>query len=275
MMDPDRVRRAVALAVLSASLGACGETTISITDPPAMDAGPPPLDLERGLLAYLPLDETEAGMPALDASGHGHDGTPSATPPTPSLSVPPTGLVNPRSLSFSGDAQYLDLGNPPTLDIAGSMTISAWVRLSSLEGFQNIVAHGWHHDPDEEVALRVQGVGVVPLEAGGVEEPAYEFVAWEGVDHRVRFTVPAGDVDSWHHLCGVYDGDVYRLYRDGERVAEERDTFAPTQVGAAWGVGGRVGELDIDRRYLNGMIDEVRIYERALSDEEVRALFKR
>jgi hypothetical protein len=241
----------------------CGETKISITDP-----------VQERLLLYLPLDETEVGAVAVDTSGNGHDGTPSADPPTPSVSVPPTGFPNGRSLSFSGTNQFLDLGNPPGLDIEGPVTISAWVRLLSHDGFRNIVAHGWTHEPNHELALRVQGPGAVPGEPG-VPSPVYEFVTWDGANHSALAPIPEGDLDAWHHLCGVYDGARYRLFRDGQLLAEQADPVAPMRVEQAWSIGARGMPGGFDPRYLRGMVDEVRIYGRALSDAEVRALFRR
>jgi hypothetical protein len=267
-----------AAPLLVAALPCCGETTIFVTDATggSGDAGPPPVDLELGLLAYLPLDETEAGALALDVSGNGHHGTPSVTPPVPSLSVPPTGFPNPRSLSFDGAQQFLDLGRPPGLDIAGALTLSAWVRVEATDGFRNIIAHGWHRGPDQEVALRVQD----NLELVVQPEPLYGFLAWDGDDHGAFAVIPEGDVDSWHHLCGVYDGAGYRLYRDGQLMAEEVDPVAPLIVEEAWAIGARgmpdpTMPGDFNTRSFDGMIDDVRIYGRALSEAEVRALFRR
>jgi len=42
-----------------------------------------------------------------------------------------------------------------------------------------------------------------------------------------------------HHLAGVYAGETYKLYRDGELIAEQADDFAPTPVDAPWAIGGR------------------------------------
>jgi hypothetical protein len=268
---------AVMLAFSIAPLPACGETTIAITDPVRAepDAGPP-VDLELGLLVYLPLDETEAGALASDASGNGHDGTPTPDPPVPSQSVPPTQFPNPRSLSFDGTQQFLDLGRPPGLDIVGPMTLSAWVRVGATDGFRNIIAHGWHRDPDQEVALRVQD----NIELVVQPSPLYSFLGWDGDDHAAIAVIPDGDIDSWHHLCGVYDGESYLLYRDGELVAEQADAIAPIRVEEAWAVGARgmpdpTMPGDFDPRCFGGMIDEVRIYGRALSGVEIRELFAR
>jgi hypothetical protein len=243
------------------ALFACGETTISI-DAPAPEPEPPDIDLERGLLLYLPFDETEAGATAVDASGNGHDGTPSATPPTPSPSVPPVGFPNPSCLSFDGTDELVDLGNPATLDFPGNITVSAWVRPVALDGYRNIVAHGFRYMPSAELALRIH-------------DGVYEFTAWNAVDHRATASVPPGDVDNWHHIVGLYDGVSYRLFRDGEPLAEQAIDFAPIEVDAPWAVGGRSTTMPPEDRFFSGLIDEVRVYGRALSPDEVRALFRR
>jgi hypothetical protein len=242
------------------ALAACGETAISITNPETEPETE--VDLERGLLAHFPFDEAEAGTEALDASGNGHHGTPSANPPTPSLSVPPVGFPNRHSLSFDGVDQLVDLGNPESLNVAGNATLSAWIRPLELDGFRNIVAHGFHWMPDGELALRIV-------------DDDYEFMAWNGTDHMASAQVPPGDVDNWHHLAGVYDGETYRLYRDGELIVVHPDAFAPERVEAPWAIGGRSATMPLGDRPFAGLIDDVRIYGRALSDEEVRALFRR
>jgi hypothetical protein len=239
-------------------LPACGETAISITSPESETE----VDLERGLLAHFPFDEAEAGTEAVDASGNGHHGTPSANPPTPALSVPPVGFPNPRSLSFDGVEQLVDLGNPESLDVSGNVTLSAWIRPLALDGVRYIVAHGFHWMPDGELALRIL-------------DEDYEFNAWDGTDHMASAQVPPGDVDNWHHVAGVYDGETYRLYRDGELIVAHPDDFGPERVEAPWGIGGRSATIPVDGRFFAGLIDDVRIYGRALSDEEVRALFRR
>jgi hypothetical protein len=233
---------------------ACGKTTINITDDE-----PPRADLESGLIAYLRFDETEAGVPAIDASGHGHDGTPSPSAPTPDVSVPPVGFSNPRSLAFNGSDQLLDLGSPPDLDVSGPVTFAAWIRALETDGYRNIIAHGYRTGPNQDLSLRIH-------------DGVYEFTTWNGVDHWARGAITPGDVDTWHHLVGTYDGQSYRLYRDGSLIQEAPDSFAPEQLDAPWAVGGRTTAVPLDPRRFSGSIDEVRIYDRALSADEVRAL---
>jgi len=249
-----------AVLALGVQLLACGETAITIeTGGPRP---PPSVDLDDGLIAYWPFDEIEAGTTVVDASGHGHTGTPSPNPPQPSLSVPPVGFANARSLSFDGVEQLVDFGNPESLDISGNVTLAAWIRPAALDGYRNVVAHGFRYMPSRELALRVA-------------DSAFQFLAWDSVDHLASAPVPAGDLDDWHHLAGVYDGRSYRLYRDGELVAEHADDYAPATVASPWAVGGRAETEPAEARYFSGCIDDVRIYERALSADEVRALSRR
>jgi hypothetical protein len=238
---------------LALALVACGETTIDIENRERK------FDLEAGLITYLRFDETEAGMVAVDSSGHGHDGMPSTSAPLPDLSVPPVGFANPRSLAFNGTDQLIDLGNPPDLDISGQLTLAAWVRTVDTNGYRNVIAHGFRWEPPQELSLRIH-------------EGRYEFTAWNSVDHQAVAAMIPGDVDTWHHLAAVYDGQSYRLYRDGSLLNEQAESFMPIKVDAPWAVGGRSVTDPADGRHYSGSIDEVRIYERALSEDEVRAL---
>jgi Concanavalin A-like lectin/glucanases superfamily len=223
--------------------------------------GGSPVNLDMGLLLYLTLDENEAGATARDLSGYSHDGEPSNPPPLPSQETPPVGFTNARSLEFDG-TQLLDLGNPDSLNVEGEITIAAWVRPLALDGYRNIVAHGFRWDPSQELMLRIS-------------DEHYEFLAWDNNDHGARAPVPPGDVDNWRHLAGVYDGRMYRLYRDGELMAAVEDSFAPTRVDAPWAIGGRAALEPEQPRPFVGYIDDVHIYGRALSAAEVRALFRR
>jgi hypothetical protein len=249
-----------AIGTLAITLSACGETTITIDAPETKPDGE--IELERGLVAHLRFDETEAGSEAQDASGYGHHGTPSASPPTPSLDVPSVGFANPRSLAFDGVEQLIDLGNPASLDVSGNVTLAAWIRPLAIDGYRSIVAHGFRLEPNGELSIRIY-------------EEDYEFTFWDGMDHMASAPIPPGDVDTWHHLVGVHDAGAYRLYRDGELVVEHPDTVVPTQIDAAWAVGGRSATTPpSEERFFAGLIDEVRIYGRALSRDEVRALFR-
>jgi hypothetical protein len=237
------------LGVVLASGSACSNTTLDLFDP------------DLGLLAHWALDEDQAGASASDDSGFGHPGTPSANPPAPTTNVPPVHFPDPYSLSFNGQDQWLEMGNPELLNLGGTITMAAWIRPGAVDSYRNIVAHGYRWDPNFGLALRVYS-------------GAYQFTYWDGSDHLASAPVPAGDAGTWIHLCGVFDGATYSIYRNGALAAATADGTAPSaDVDAVWAIGARAPQAGsgVDYRFA-GQIDDVRLYGRALSAAEVQAL---
>jgi hypothetical protein len=104
----------------------------------------------------------------------------------------------------------------------------------------------------------------------------YQVASWDGVNHEAQAAIPPGDVGTWVHLCGVYDGTTYLLYRNGELVASQIDAVGAIAVDAPWAIGARPSSVPPDaNRFYGGLLDEVRIYNRALSPDEVLALSRR
>ena len=72
---------------------------------------------------------------------------------------------------------------------------------------------------------------------------------------------------TWRHICGTNDGTTSRLYIDGvldASATESVSSLQPTVTFGHWQGG---------TRYLNGLIDDVRIYNRALSPDEIKRLY--
>ncbi len=232
--------------------GACTNTTLDLFDP------------DVGLVAHWALDEAQPGSTAVDSSGFGSQGTPSANPPTPTTDVPPVHFRDPYSLAFNGKDQWIDLGNPAILNLGGPISMAAWVRPTALDDYRDVVAHGYRWDPSYNLALRIYS-------------GAYQFTYWDSVDHMASAPVPAEDVGSWVHLCGVFDGTSYYVYRNGALVGSTSDATAPVAVsGAIWAIGARAPQPTGGANYLlQGQIDDVRIYGRALSGAEVETLYRR
>ncbi|HEX2657349.1 MAG TPA: LamG domain-containing protein [Polyangia bacterium] len=250
--SPARLRATLALAVLSSAVGAgCGDATLDLFDP------------DLGLLAHWALDERQAGSVAVDSSGFGLDATPSANPPTPTSDVPSVTFHDPASLSFNGQDQWLDVGNPPLLNAGGKISIAAWIRPTSIDGYHVVLAHGFRNSPYFELSLRIK-------------DGRYEFTYWNTVDHEGAADIPASDVGTWVHLCGVFDGGQYILYRNGIQAASTADTSTPpANIDAPWAIGARIAPPDPPSRLFQGGVDDVRVYGRALSAAEVGALARR
>jgi hypothetical protein len=76
-------------------------------------------------------------------------------------------------------------------------------------------------------------------------------------------------VGVWVHIAGVYDGKAWLLYRNGRLEASQTDSTGAVLVRAPWYVGAASPG---NGRYFNGSIDDVRLYDRALTAAGVASL---
>jgi hypothetical protein len=206
-----------------------------------------------GLVLALGFNEA-SGTTALDSSGSGLNGT-----IREAVRVP--GKFG-GALSFDGVNDWvtvLDTTASP-LDLTTGMTIEAWVNPAAMSGWETAV-------------LKERGVGLLsyalyandgaPL-AGGVAAPA-GYVRAGGVDQPVRGTSPL-PTGTWTHIATTYDGVNQNFYVNGVLVAT-RAQSGPMAVGnGALRIGGNAS---FTGEFFEGLIDEVRVYNRALTADEI------
>lgn len=204
----------------------------------------------EGLVGQWSLDEFVGGR-SPDATQFGNTATlaggPAVVAPSP---------AGGQALSFDGLNDRVALGNPGVLNFSGRIAIAAWIRPTATNGIRNIVAHGHHLSPNAEVALRINN-------------GRYEVLSWNGTNHLVSADIPAGDLNNWVHLVGVYDGTFWQLYRNGVQIAVGSRPVGAVTVNSDWAIGARGTGTE---RFFQGDIDEVRIYNRALTAAEVASL---
>jgi hypothetical protein len=214
--------------------------------------------LNDGLVGWWKLDET-SGTTAADQSGYGNTGTWSvAATPTISSTVAPTSYANARSLSFNGTDNYAWASTSTSLQISGAITVSAWIKTSSVAACPIIASNyyggqvGWF--------LYVDGA-TGHLAFDGRPTAAYQHVAGT---HTVND-------NAWHHVVGQREGAAWRVYVDGALDGETTtgsaggsiDAGLPIQIGG----GSQVGCDSYA-----GLIDDLRIYSRALSLSDIASL---
>jgi hypothetical protein len=162
---------------------------------------------------------------------------------------------------FDGVDDYVEIAPPPALS-AGGLTVSAWARYDprDLRGWTNcIVAQDDGNDEDQSrrvFQLSTLGGHIVWHRMVGARDPMFRW--------RVR-------PDVWCHVAAVHDRGVNRLYVDGflQDTVEHRLWVHETEPMYI----GRKGTPE-PYFYFRGAIDDVRIYDRALKDAEVEALFR-
>lgn len=218
-------------------------------DAAAPDAGADAGDPCRapGLLAYWRLDEG-TGTKAHDCSPGAHDGTITGATWAP-------GKIGPGALAFTGDA--VDFGNPPAFQLTGAMTVSAWVLTNATTTSGRILSKSSQSDRGWELNLETNGT----LEFK-IARDAFNYV-------QVARAFPA---KQWKHVAGVYEpGAAIRLYVDGAEVAASTSNVPAQQRSSRLNVTMGAMPNETCCR-LDGLIDDVRLYGRALGAAEVRAL---
>ena len=165
------------------------------------------------------------------------------------------------AVGLDGSDDHVDVG-AAVVDTTKSYTVSAYVRLDSSSGIQTVLSQDGN---------RVSGFFL------------------QIKDGRWAFAVPSGDSDSfvagrassssgvlagvWTHLVGVHDGeaDELRLYVNGEQ--DGTAAFASPWSAAGSLVFGRGKYQGGSVDFLDGRIDEVRTYDRALTSNEIAELY--
>ena len=237
-----------------AALGLFGMTIVITIAPVASTAGS--LNSSDGLVGYWDFEGAMAGV-AFDASGHGNDGW-VFIEPSAMTTIPEGPPEFGQSLHFDGSS-YVEIPHSSELNITGQITLSAWIKVAAFDrDWQSVVTKGdsaWRLGRDRDTNFvrfscdGLQGLGPRPGVTG---------------------TVDVND-GQWHHVAGVYDGQTLRLYTDGNLDA----------AAVAWGTIATngfpvmIGEnAEMLGRGFVGEIDEVRIYDYGLNDDEIGGLIR-
>jgi len=228
--------------------------------------------LAGGLVAHYPLDEG-TGTTAADASGKGHDGifSPTAANEGGITWITP-GLMGTSAIDVNGaSGSLIDIGTWDPAAGTGQLTLSLWVRWSGLRiGLdQGLIGKrdDWATD-----GLRFMFVIDTPGNNSGIALRQFS-AADTDVNSVNGIMLPY--IGRWAHVAATFDGTTARIYLNGGEIASGPFTLgaktdASMAIGntngiAGWG-GGRCPEV------YNGDMDEVRIYNRALSPAEIAYL---
>lgn len=214
-----------------------------------------------GLVGYWKLDEVDTNGVALDSSAIGNHGTYGAPAPLVSSATPPAvQFANPYCLEFSGVDQQVTIPNIPTYvwTNTSSFTLTAWAYVPALGGqYHAVLAHEVASNPPG--VFDYCGIWLTPS-----NEWSFEPTSQPGPGVTSPATV------GWHHVAAVQDGvtNIRRLYVDGV-LSANTEPAAFCNNAAAFHIGA---SDDGTRDFWDGRIDEVRIYNRALTQAEVANL---
>ena len=205
-----------------------------------------------GLIAHWSFDEN-AGSNSTDHSQNGNDLTISNAGWTSGISQ--------SGLYFNGVNDFVQVPSTPSLNIAlDAVSISVWLKLEELPS-QMPGSYGPIYDSDDDYY-------VLYLDKGN-EELRFKVKDDNGLTSRPGISESDLSLNEWIHVAGVYNGKEAMIYLNGELM----DSHTTTGIGEL-GLNQNAEIGRNDGNYFKGSIDELRIYERPLTQQEVLKHFE-
>ena len=213
--------------------------------------------LNRIALGFTPLEdrtllslvaafgfEEGTGLTVSDVSGLGHTGTISGASWTTS------GKFG-NALSFNGTSNWVTISDANDLDLTTAMTLEAWVNPTTVNSASRDVIYKGNDNYYLE-ATTTNG----SLPAGG---------AIVGSSYAEAYGTATLPTNTWTHLAATFDGTTLRLYVNGAQVSSVAKAGSIVTSTNALQIGGD----SIHGQYFAGLIDDVRVYNTALSQSEI------
>ena len=202
-------------------------------------------DIPVGVISHWKFDEAQGSI-AYDSAGNNHGNVYGAQWTTGQIG---------GALDFDGFNDYVDCGNNASLNINAKVTITVWVNTNDAGNFQ--------HNPyvtkgDRSYAIK------------HYMDNSLQFFIYDGEWNVAWFGVDSSFNGFWHHLAGTYDGSSLKLYVDGQlrRTTAHVGPIASSEYNVNIGRNAQATSRSYD-----GLIDEVAIYNRALSAGEIQELY--
>jgi len=187
----------------------------------------------------------EASGTITDDSGEGNDGSYNGA------GYGSTGIIN-DAIDFDGTDDEITVLDDNSLDFATEVTASAWIYLDSVSGWQSF----FHKNTDTSDHLEVY------------------FEQNNGVLHNydtIETSAAVLTAGQWHHIAYTADATRERLYVDGQIVADEVVEFGGMSNNNSLYIGGSGGGGE----QVDGRMDEIAMWDRALSSTEIDDIYRR
>ncbi len=209
-------------------------------------------------IGYWKFDEGE-GETAYDYSGNGNNGTVyigsggSQTSTSTAWSNGSAGKIN-GSLNFDGTDDYIDINH--SISFPDNLTISGWFKTSA-SGLNQTIFFANSSSAADRIQVRIHNSNVINvLTDNSANWPSYDIMGTKIVTDG-----------NWHHFTFVQENTQLYLYIDGELDTTEEistnSSFISTNNKISYYISGNT-------QTFNGQIDEVKIWNYALTPEEVK-----
>ena len=207
-------------------------------------------DLKNNLVLYLPMDEI-TGATVKDYSKYANDGTET------DVTIQKGEFIG-NSLDFNGTSSFVNCGSDASLNVGNVgdiYSLSSWFKTNAA------------------------GEKTIAMKWGGTLQPLRVFVyttatvyLYDGANTSSLSSTVALNDGVWHHIAAVIDREnIINLYIDGHfDNSGGENTVGDLRVANDLCVGVRLGVGS----YFNGYIDELRLYKKSLTHEEILAIYR-
>jgi len=206
----------------------------------------------EGLVAYYSFDDGTA----TDNSGNGHEGLIHGA-------VAISGISG-DALFFDGTNDYINISDSPDLN-PPSFTIGAWVKFT-----------GYGNDYQHIISKHVNYLGVREGYCLQYMKISKNLNFFTGTGGSIYNHVNSGIIEpgDWHYIVGTFDGSEKRLYIDSSLIGTSSTNVVHSPNDLIIGCGGQFGSQSPQfSDFFLGSIDEVIVYDKALSDGEVLNIY--
>lgn len=212
------------------------------------------VDVTAGRVGHWKFDEL-SGNTAYDSSGSFANATSTSFPTRLEDSQCQVG----KCFSLNGGNNYIAAGNSSIFDLTSEGSVSIWVKIpSSWTGgtYPNVVskgaAYGWDTNGWSLYIFQDNRIGI-GFRNGGVTDVL-------NFSNSIK--------DEWTHIVGTWDGTTMSMYQDGVLKNSKPQNISPATTTVDLEIGRGVSH------YFGGLLDDVRVYNRTLTEQEIKNLYE-
>jgi hypothetical protein len=189
------------------------------------------------------------GVTTTDLSGSGNTGT------LQTGATWTTGGKYGNAVSFDGINGFVSVPDANSLDIGSTGTIEAWVKPNAINRWNSVIAKGnVNNDSNVNYGIEI------------TNNNRFICILGSGSSSRTLTATTAVAVGTFYHIACVWTGTTLQLYINGTLNTSVAQNLTPAANTSLLFIGQYGGDAD----RMSGVIDEVRIYGRALSQTEVQ-----
>jgi hypothetical protein len=212
----------------------------------------------NGLVGWWPFNGN-----ANDESGNGNDGTVNGA----TLTSDRFGNTSASYLFVNSLESHISVLNFQNLPTGNSpFSISAWIKNN---GYENGTITFWGQ-PQSNLNNELRLYGEICPANSGIG------AGWWS-PNQVTYCDPTLNDLNWHHVISIFDGIILKLYLDGNNIQSINPSSQPNVYNGSFSIGGQPWATGITNGfndyYFEGEIDDIAIWNRALTPQEITALY--